>query len=166
LDPRRLNPTLSVEFVDVLADMMAKNPSERIPTAAEVVARLAPWVGQPRPIPEAAGGRVAPPAKVFASTLQHRSAAGQLENLRDTQDIVAGVDDVPGQWQDEHRQRSQATLSLMGADDETRPVAPLEAEPSDQPRPRRLLAPLLVLVGLPLALVSVLAGFLWLAGLL
>jgi len=43
LDPRRLNPSLSAEFVEVLADMMAKNPAERIQSAAEVVERLKPW---------------------------------------------------------------------------------------------------------------------------
>jgi eukaryotic-like serine/threonine-protein kinase len=44
LDPRRLNPELSDDFVDVIADMMAKNPEERIPTANAVIERLAPWV--------------------------------------------------------------------------------------------------------------------------
>lgn len=44
IDPRRLNPELSDEFVDVIADMMAKVPEERIASADEVIARLAPWV--------------------------------------------------------------------------------------------------------------------------
>ena len=43
LDPRRLNHQLSDLFVDVIADMMAKDPAQRIPTAAVVVERLAPW---------------------------------------------------------------------------------------------------------------------------
>ena len=43
LDPRRLNPKLSNEFVDVLADMMAKDPAERVPTAEDVMRRLEPW---------------------------------------------------------------------------------------------------------------------------
>jgi serine/threonine protein kinase len=46
LDPRRLNPRLSAEFVDVLAEMMAKDPSQRLQSAAQVIKRLAPWVGQ------------------------------------------------------------------------------------------------------------------------
>ena len=45
LDPRRLNPTLSPAFVEVMADMMAKDPSQRIATAREVIARLAVFVG-------------------------------------------------------------------------------------------------------------------------
>jgi serine/threonine protein kinase len=44
LDPRRLNSELSDEFVEVIADMMAKKPDERIPTAGDVIERLAPWV--------------------------------------------------------------------------------------------------------------------------
>ena len=43
LDPRRLNHQLSDPFVDVIADMMAKDPALRISTALEVVERLAPW---------------------------------------------------------------------------------------------------------------------------
>ncbi len=45
LDPRRLNPSLGPAFVEVLADMMAKDPSQRIATAGEVIVRLAPFVG-------------------------------------------------------------------------------------------------------------------------
>jgi eukaryotic-like serine/threonine-protein kinase len=44
LDPRRLNSRLSAEFVEVMADMMAKEPSQRIATAREVQARLAPFL--------------------------------------------------------------------------------------------------------------------------
>lgn len=54
LDPRRLNPTLSAEFVDVIADLMAKEPAERIQTARQVITRLKPWVGTSVPIPAAA----------------------------------------------------------------------------------------------------------------
>jgi serine/threonine protein kinase len=44
LDPRRLNPRLSAEFVEVMADMMAKEPAERIASAREVITRLAPFL--------------------------------------------------------------------------------------------------------------------------
>ena len=46
LDPRRLNHALSDTFVDLLADMMAKEPAERIASAAEVIRRLAPWASR------------------------------------------------------------------------------------------------------------------------
>lgn len=44
LDPRRLNAELSDEFVEVIGDMMAKKPEDRIATASGVMERLAPWV--------------------------------------------------------------------------------------------------------------------------
>jgi serine/threonine protein kinase len=44
LDPRRLNPNLSSEFVEVMADMMAKDPVLRIASAREVIARLEPFL--------------------------------------------------------------------------------------------------------------------------
>ncbi|MCC6123595.1 MAG: serine/threonine protein kinase [Pirellulales bacterium] len=44
LDPRRLNPRLTAEFVDMMADMMAKDAAQRIPSAAAVRERLKPWL--------------------------------------------------------------------------------------------------------------------------
>lgn len=41
--PRRFNPDLSNDFVDLLADMMEKDPLRRVQRAADVVARLQPW---------------------------------------------------------------------------------------------------------------------------
>ncbi len=43
LDPRRLNHQLSDPFVDVVADMMAKDPAQRVPSALAVIDRLTPW---------------------------------------------------------------------------------------------------------------------------
>lgn len=48
--PRRFNPDLHEEFVDVIADMMEKDPSRRIQTCEEVVARLEQWAGDLGPI--------------------------------------------------------------------------------------------------------------------
>ncbi len=45
LDPRRLNPQLSAELVDVIADMMVKDPRARIQSARDCIDRLAPWCG-------------------------------------------------------------------------------------------------------------------------
>lgn len=41
--PRRIVPELSEDFVDVIADMMEKDPARRISSAAEVAERLEPW---------------------------------------------------------------------------------------------------------------------------
>jgi serine/threonine protein kinase len=48
--PRRFNPEIPEEFVEVIADMMEKNPRDRIQTAADVVARLEPWAAEASPI--------------------------------------------------------------------------------------------------------------------
>jgi eukaryotic-like serine/threonine-protein kinase len=48
LDPRRLNSRLTAEFVEVMADMMAKEPAERLASAVAVRERLATFVsGRP-----------------------------------------------------------------------------------------------------------------------
>jgi serine/threonine protein kinase len=44
--PRRFNPEINEEFAEIIADMMAKSPAERIASAAEVAARLQPWAGE------------------------------------------------------------------------------------------------------------------------
>jgi serine/threonine protein kinase len=41
--PRRFNPEISEEFVELIADMMEKEPEDRIASAEEVAARLEPW---------------------------------------------------------------------------------------------------------------------------
>ena len=43
LNPKRINPELSDEFIDVLAAMMEKDRTKRIQTADEVSERLRPW---------------------------------------------------------------------------------------------------------------------------
>jgi len=48
--PRRFNAELNEEFVEVVADMMEKDPKARIQSAAEVVARLEQWAGEAVPI--------------------------------------------------------------------------------------------------------------------
>ena len=48
--PRRFKPEIPEEFVEIIADMMEKNPRDRIQTAAEVVQRLEPWAVDASPI--------------------------------------------------------------------------------------------------------------------
>ena len=43
--PRKFAPDVSEDFVDLIADMMEKDPARRIASAAEVVERLEPWAG-------------------------------------------------------------------------------------------------------------------------
>lgn len=48
--PRRFNEEVSDDFVDLIGDMMEKNPKERIQSAAEVAERLAPWAADNSPL--------------------------------------------------------------------------------------------------------------------
>jgi len=121
LDPRRLNPSLSAAFVDVLADMMAKDPAERIATAEEVIRRLAPWTLGPAPIgprakqkretPEPASG---PPAsQTFRNGAPEDLAEDPLEETKSSfSDFFAGlareIQQVAGQAQ--RRSSPPATL--------------------------------------------------------
>ncbi|MDG1874745.1 MAG: serine/threonine-protein kinase [Mariniblastus sp.] len=48
--PRRFNEEVSDDFVDLIGDMMEKDPKERIQTADEVAERLAPWATDDSPL--------------------------------------------------------------------------------------------------------------------
>jgi serine/threonine protein kinase len=48
--PRRFNPELNEEFIEVIADMMEKDQKARIQSAAEVVARLEQFAGEAAPL--------------------------------------------------------------------------------------------------------------------
>jgi serine/threonine protein kinase len=89
LDPRRLNASLSAAFVDVLADMMAKDPAERMQTAAEVIRRLAPWTLEPAPIPsgmrkkrKSSIAAPVPPPKAFRAGEPDSSERAILEDTK------------------------------------------------------------------------------------
>jgi serine/threonine protein kinase len=43
--PRRFIPDIPEDFVDIIADMMDKNPDKRVPSCREVAARLEAWAG-------------------------------------------------------------------------------------------------------------------------
>jgi eukaryotic-like serine/threonine-protein kinase len=47
--PRRFNEEVSDEFVDVIADMMEKDPAMRVQSAAEVANRLSAWASDENP---------------------------------------------------------------------------------------------------------------------
>jgi serine/threonine protein kinase len=49
--PRRFNIEISEEFVEIIADMMEKDPKARISSAAEVAARLEPWAREATALP-------------------------------------------------------------------------------------------------------------------
>jgi eukaryotic-like serine/threonine-protein kinase len=102
LDPRRLNPRLGLEFVEVMADMMAKEPAQRIPTAREVITRLAPFLTEVTPIiappPIVSQRPIAPLMANMPSTVPPPLKAGQrstpLGALADTKTDIPGLPTV------------------------------------------------------------------------
>jgi len=148
LDPRRLNPELSSELVDVIADMMAKDPAERIHSAADVIARLSPWTGVPIPpaASEAARARLSrrgQPAKTLQPAVP--DASDTKSNLPDMPELRPETHEGSGQVSQTTYPASaaaQGTFSAMNAADAQ----------ADQPLP--IWGPLAVLVVTPLLLVG------------
>ena len=123
IDPRRFNPDLSDEFVDVIADMMMKRVEDRIQTADDVVERLAPWSGDQ----EAAQREITsshPPAPVLLHA-PPRPRPIVVEPLGDTEDDSncfvqpvreSGLIESPSQ-------ASLGTQSVASIGEETLPIS-------------------------------------------
>lgn len=120
LDPRRLNSELSDEFVEVVADMMAKKPEERIATANDVIERLAPWVE---------GVAASRPSLATAAApvqLTYSAPRPPASTLSDTTPIfVAPLADDSSQVESPS-QISLGTQPMGMASQETLPMFPLE----------------------------------------
>ncbi len=168
LDPRRLNPKLTERFIEVIADMMAKNPAERIASAAEVAARLAPWTGSDAPglAPGLATGIVtravalAPGAEFFAAgdaALFPREPG----STADTDATFPELPEVPPSPKDTLSQVSQTTHPLVASTEETYSDFPMSDPAATSPR--SLIGPLLVLVAFPLAVVGTVLLAWWLS---
>lgn len=68
LHPRNFNPDLSEEFVEIIAEMMEKEPKNRIQTCVEVAARLEVWATSAIPISHSTmtrGPWLAPPPPIL-----------------------------------------------------------------------------------------------------
>jgi serine/threonine protein kinase len=118
LDPRRLNPELSDEFVEAIADMMAKKPEHRIQNGPEVAERLAPWIGTA--LPAAAGdlplsAPMAPPIVIGGQGRMGNSPVADTEPYFLVQPTAE-----PGQ-SESPSQQSLGTNPVSAAGDETVP---------------------------------------------
>jgi serine/threonine protein kinase len=165
LDPRRLNPKLSDAFIDVIAQMMAKDPAERVPTAADVVARLAPWTGAQIAVPASGGGlRFAepivalPPGARFPISDRASAPPGDRAGLADTLSSFPELPEPTPAQRESPSQLSQTTHPMASASEETSPV--LQTTPDPPLSPTAFLGPLLLLIGFPLAVVG-LAMLIW-----
>jgi serine/threonine protein kinase len=138
IDPRRLNKDLDESFVEVIWEMMAKDPARRIPTAKEVIARLRPWIPAEDHVP-------APPVAV-----ESRLAANDPFGLADTRaSFFDGLESV-GQIS----QISQATDRVGGADHETDSTLELRAALEQRVM---IIGPLILFVAIPLGIMGLIA---------
>ena len=102
--PRRFNTELNEEFVDIIADMMEKDTTKRIQSAAEVVARLEQWASEVVPI---------------AGTLQSPWKSGPLPTEEEARGV--GQDTEAGELPSS-ASLSQGTTPIASAGHDTLPV--------------------------------------------
>ncbi len=115
--PRRFNPDLHEEFVEVIADMMEKSPKSRIQSAAEVVSRLEQFADIQAPL---------------GSTASARSPwhSGPLPSSPEEERLDLGLDDggeLSASADASASQASQATIAA--ANQETSPLRPSKSRP-------------------------------------
>jgi serine/threonine protein kinase len=167
LDPRRLNPELSSEFVEVMADMMEKDPAARIPSAAEVVARLKPWLASPEPFLSRGESSVSEETKGSSTPspwgkLRLRNSARHADRQEgDWGETKVSFPDVPTATPDSKDSTPPATdwtNALASAAEETYPsLEPGRTSQADT----ILLHPLVILVLLPMSLVGLVMLVWW-----
>jgi len=143
LNPRRFNPELTDEFLDLLADMLEKDLAKRIATAADVLNRVSPWTDD-------AIAATPPARESFA-----RAAPSVTETPH--QDMAESFPDFPApapQKRDAPSQASQGTAPVASSTQETVPIPPRPGQRRELSAPPPLTAkwsvplPVLVLAGI------------------
>ena len=150
--PRRFNPDLHEEFVEVIADMMEKKPKSRIQTAAEVVSRLEQFADIQAPL----GSQTNVRSPWLSAPLPSTPEEERIELGQDTDgsEFSASVDASASQ-------ASQGTLSA--ASQETSPLRPGKSRPlpvaqpieieSEQLSPMAVVA-LTLVISIPVSMVA------------
>jgi len=168
LDPRRLNPALSVPFVELLADMMAKDPAERIESAEAVIARLAPWIDSPSTsVPDDLRGRpqrwaVVPTPVTAAAAAIEAEPADPAAALGDTESSFPEIPEAPAGPGDHSGSQTTHPLAAGGQDTTSSAQFP-DARP---PHPLPIFHPAVVLLLFPTALVGLVMLVWWVLQLL
>lgn len=129
IDPRRFNPELGDEFVDLIADMMVKKPQDRIGTTGEVISRLTPWTTTANnPVRTEEPAHWIPPAIPDSSPTLGFSPLPEMHDLPEVHDlpeIRASFDFLlpePHSPHESQADNSQSTIPIRAADEETRPT--------------------------------------------
>lgn len=125
LDPRRLNPELTDDFVDLIAAMMEKQVEARIQTAAEVAARLAPWAAK-GVSPSLLAKAAQPEAPAIAQPVPPPLPPGMGPALSDTQPVFGFEADVKPDHSSSVSQGSIGTVPVASAGEDTQET--LEAD--------------------------------------
>jgi serine/threonine protein kinase len=123
INPRRFNPDLSDMFLDVLADMLEKDPARRIHTADAVVEALRPWT-----LSSVAVGTTHKPIVESRDSEPSGAPEGEPSGFEDTASDLDFADS-PSQSSEAPSQTSQGTLRMASWREETVPFEDeLEAE--------------------------------------
>src|SRR5262245_39957569 len=143
--PRRFSVELSEELVEVIADMMEKDPRARVQSAAEVVARLEQWAGDAAPIAANVSVRspwsAAPPPAVVE------------EDLQDTDGSEPSASEVSGS---QGSQGSQGTYPVSAGETafpRGRPRPALQPLPTHPLTPHEIIARTLI-ISIPLSMLA------------
>jgi len=134
--PRKFNPDISDEFVDLIADMMEKSPEDRLQTAREVEQRLEPWAEDGTSLPH--------PTMTKSPWHPPPLPSGREETVEDFGELSKEIRS-PGQEKDsvssgEISQASQSTEGLAARDTlppktDLAPPLPPSLPPSLPPNP-------------------------------
>ncbi|MCA9177830.1 MAG: serine/threonine protein kinase [Planctomycetales bacterium] len=130
MHPRTFNRDISEEFIEIVADMMEKDPADRIPTALDVAKRLEPWISRGRQSFPQLGTAKSPwtPPPVFDEDEQDTNV-GDYAAADSAQESVSQVSATTP---------SLAALQDTGPDSLSRlrfPTSPYGAESHDVPSP-------------------------------
>lgn len=151
--PRRFVPDISEEFVEIIADMMEKDPARRIQSAAEVAARLETWASEVSPIPSRQLTRspwTAPPLPTGNSGTQDGLDSDELDLSRQesTSQSIQGTTPISAALHDTKNDRSDSRVPIP-------PPLPI----SDAAKPSQDLLVMALAVAVPIALaVGLFAG--------
>lgn len=155
--PRRFNPEISEEFVEIIADMMEKDPGSRIQTAAEVASRLEPWAQESAPLPS---------QQLTKSPWMPPPLPTGVDDEEDLADTQFGSDVFEDSRSGSSSQVSQGTSPVASGSQETSRMRSVTPPPLAQSKRRRTsrakagpLAPTSLVIALSIAIpVSMVVG--------